>query len=213
MNNVSAFVGKFLQMSASLSSRIMGMAHQRLPLFRLSSLKPDGNIMMICRTSTTQNQICRIGLTRPNGCLNSFGHKIMPLNQMHGRTHFQTMLQLSTPFRSMTTLNQMHRQARPKPKKKNSIQKAMMGKPAMKAVVLKPIIRKPKKPNSANRKCVKVRLMSGKEVIAYIPGVGNNLQEHHLVLVRGKGPKDLAGVNFTCMRGQLDLGLPQKKKL
>ena len=62
----------------------------------------------------------------------------------------------------------------------------------------------PKKPNSALRKVARVRLSSGMEVTAYIPGEGHNLQEHSIVLVRGGKVKDLAGVRYTIVRGTLD---------
>ena len=86
------------------------------------------------------------------------------------------------------------------------------GKPFLKAVVLKTIIRKPKKPNSANRKCVQVRLSNGKETTAYIPGVGHNLQEHHIVLIRGGRVKDLPGVKLQCVRGKYDLQHVKKEQ-
>jgi small subunit ribosomal protein S12 len=62
----------------------------------------------------------------------------------------------------------------------------------------------PKKPNSALRKIAKVRLTNGEEVIAYIPGIGHNLQEHSMVLVRGGRVKDLPGVRYHIIRGALD---------
>lgn len=62
----------------------------------------------------------------------------------------------------------------------------------------------PKKPNSAIRKVAKVRLSNGIEIIAYIPGMGHNLQEHSVVLVRGGRVKDLPGVRYTIVRGKLD---------
>ena len=62
----------------------------------------------------------------------------------------------------------------------------------------------PRKPNSAIRKVAKVRLSNGLEIIAYIPGMGHNLQEHSVVLVRGGKVKDLAGVRYTIVRGKLD---------
>ena len=84
-------------------------------------------------------------------------------------------------------------------------------KPHMKAVVLKPIIKKPKKPNSANRKCVLVRLSNGVEAAAYIPGEGHNLQEHNVVLVRGGRTKDVPGLNYKVVRGAYDCAHVKKK--
>jgi small subunit ribosomal protein S12 len=78
------------------------------------------------------------------------------------------------------------------------------GKPQMKGVVLKTIIKKPKKPNSGNRKSVLVRLTNGREVAAYIPGEGHNLQEHNIVLIRGGRTKDVPGLKLKVVRGAYD---------
>lgn len=77
--------------------------------------------------------------------------------------------------------------------------------PFKKGVVLRVMIVKPKKPNSAQRKCCKVRLTNGNVVSALIPGEGHNLQEHHVVLVRGGNVQDLPGVNYKLVRGVYDL--------
>ncbi|XP_015276460.1 PREDICTED: 28S ribosomal protein S12, mitochondrial [Gekko japonicus] len=110
----------------------------------------------------------------------------------------------------MATLNQMHRAGRYKrpPTKPGPTD----GRPQLKAVVLKTLIRKPKKPNSANRKCVRVRLSTGKEAIAFIPGEGHNLQEHHIVLVEGGRTQDLPGVKLKVVRGKYDCAHVVKKK-
>lgn len=110
----------------------------------------------------------------------------------------------------MATLNQMHRQGRPSapPKKLGPL----MGRPQIKGVVLKNLIRKPKKPNSANRKCVRVRLSTGRQIVAFVPGEGHNLQEHHAVLVQGGRTQDLPGVKVTVVRGKYDCAHVQKKK-
>lgn len=71
----------------------------------------------------------------------------------------------------------------------------------------------PRKPNSALRKIARVRLTNGMEVTAYIPGMGHNLQEHSVVMLRGGGPKDLPGVRYTVVRGRLDAaGVEGRKK-
>lgn len=104
----------------------------------------------------------------------------------------------------MASLAQMHRSG---PHVKPRIKKRPLdGKPFMKGVVLKTLIKKPKKPNSANRKCVLVRLSNGKEMTAYIPGIGHNLQEHNIVLCRVGRLKDCPGVKLKCVRGKFDLG-------
>ena len=87
---------------------------------------------------------------------------------------------------------------------------AISGQPRMKGTVLKVLIKKPKKPNSANRKCVHVRLSNGRETIAWIPGEGHNLQEHSQVLIEGGRRKDLIGVRVKVVRGKLDCA-PVKK--
>ncbi len=86
------------------------------------------------------------------------------------------------------------------------------GVPFAKGVVLKTVIKKPKKPNSANRKCVLVKLSNGKEMTAYVPGEGHNLQEHSTVLVRVGRLRDVPGVKLKCIRGAYDLNHVVKKK-
>uniref|UniRef100_A0A1B6KVC9 Small ribosomal subunit protein uS12m n=1 Tax=Graphocephala atropunctata TaxID=36148 RepID=A0A1B6KVC9_9HEMI len=106
--------------------------------------------------------------------------------------------------RGMATLEWMHKHG---PHHKLRPNRNPLGdKPFAKGVVLKTLIKKPKKPNSANRKCVLVRLSTGKEMIAYVPGIGHNLQEHNVVLVRVGRLKDVPGVKIKCVRGKFDLG-------
>src|SRR3984957_21227459 len=78
------------------------------------------------------------------------------------------------------------------------------GAPFMRGVCLKVYTTTPKKPNSALRKVAKVKLTNGMEVIAYIPGIGHNLQEHSVVMIRGGRVKDLPGVRYHIVRGVLD---------
>lgn len=110
----------------------------------------------------------------------------------------------------MATLNQMHRAGPPKrpPHKVGPLG----GCPQLKGVVLKTMIRKPKKPNSANRKCARVRLTNGKEVVVFIPGEGHNLQEHSIVLVEGGRTQDLPGVKLKVVRGKYDCAHVKKKQ-
>ncbi|KAL1399015.1 hypothetical protein pipiens_002277 [Culex pipiens pipiens] len=119
---------------------------------------------------------------------------------------FSSFLQRGT----MATLNQMHRTG-PHIKSRPPRQ-PLDGKPFAKGVILKTLIKKPKKPNSANRKCVLVRLSTGKELVAYIPGIGHNLQEHNMVLVRVGRMQDLPGVKIKCVRGKYDLPHVSKQK-
>lgn len=81
----------------------------------------------------------------------------------------------------------------------------------MKGVVIRTVIRKPKKPNSANRKCVLVKLTNGKEMQAFVPGEGHNLQEHSIVLVKWHPLRDCTGVKLRCIRGARDLAHVVKK--
>ncbi len=96
---------------------------------------------------------------------------------------------------------------------KRTRSRALQGCPQKKGVCLRVFTRTPKKPNSALRKVAKVRLTNNREVFAYIPGEGHNLQEHSVVLIRGGRSQDLPGVNFHCVRGVYDLlGLRDRRQ-
>ncbi|TSC93404.1 MAG: small subunit ribosomal protein S12 [Candidatus Berkelbacteria bacterium Licking1014_7] len=87
------------------------------------------------------------------------------------------------------------------------------GRPFMRGVCLKVTTTTPKKPNSALRKIARVRLTSGQEVTAYIPGIGHNLQEHSVVMIRGGRVKDLPGVRYHIVRGKFDtLGVENRHR-
>jgi small subunit ribosomal protein S12 len=101
------------------------------------------------------------------------------------------------------TIQQLVRKGR-KAKVNRSKTPALKGCPQRRGVCTRVYTTTPKKPNSALRKVARVRLMSGFEVTAYIPGVGHNLQEHSIVLVRGGRVKDLPGVRYKIIRGSLD---------
>jgi len=103
----------------------------------------------------------------------------------------------------MPTINQLVRSPR-KPVKEKSKSPALKGCPQRRGVCTRVYIMTPKKPNSALRKVAKVKLTSGYEVTCYIPGIGHNLQEHSIVLVRGGRVKDLPGVRYHIIRGVLD---------
>lgn len=110
------------------------------------------------------------------------------------------------------TINQLIRMGRRKFKKKTK-SPALHGAPYRRGVCLTVRTQTPKKPNSALRKIARVRLSNGEEVTAYIPGVGHNLQEHSIVLVRGGRVKDLPGVRYHIVRGKLDAaGVNDRKK-
>lgn len=109
----------------------------------------------------------------------------------------------------MASLNYIHKKG-PLIRKRKNPSSALDGNPYRKGIVLKTIIKKPKKPNSANRKCARVRLSNGKEVTVFIPGEGHNLQEHSIVLVRGGRLQDVPGVKLKCVRGKYDLAHVKK---
>ena len=112
----------------------------------------------------------------------------------------------------MPTINQLIRKGRKKIKKKTNTP-ALKGAPQKRGVCVRVYTSTPKKPNSALRKVARVRLTTGIEVTAYIPGVGHNLQEHSVVLVRGGRVKDLPGVRYHIVRGTLDtLGVEDRKQ-
>jgi len=111
----------------------------------------------------------------------------------------------------MPTVNQLIRKKR-EHKKKKSKSTALQRNPFKKGVCLYVKTMTPKKPNSALRKIAKVRLSNGKEVIAYIPGIGHNLQEHSIVLVRGGRVRDLPGVKYHIVRGSFDTGGVEGRK-
>ncbi|HZD80906.1 MAG TPA: 30S ribosomal protein S12 [Actinomycetota bacterium] len=112
----------------------------------------------------------------------------------------------------MPTIQQLVRNGRQRPKGKTK-SPALRGSPQRRGVCTRVYTATPKKPNSALRKVARVRLTTGVEVTAYIPGVGHNLQEHSIVLVRGGRVKDMPGVRYKIVRGTLDTaGVRDRKK-
>jgi len=112
----------------------------------------------------------------------------------------------------LPTVNQLVRLGRKKIKQKTD-SPALKSCPQKRGVCLRVYTSTPKKPNSALRKVARVRLTNGMEVTTYIPGVGHNLQEHAIILIRGGRVKDLPGVRYHVVRGSLDtLGVQDRKK-
>lgn len=112
----------------------------------------------------------------------------------------------------MPTINQLIRQGRQSKPRKNKVP-ALKACPQRRGVCTRVWTMTPKKPNSALRKVARVRLSSGIEVNAYIPGEGHNLQEHSMVLVRGGRVRDLPGVRYKVIRGALDAsGVSERKQ-
>lgn len=125
----------------------------------------------------------------------------------------------------MPTINQLLRKPRKDKARKSSVpalgrtlnalkvKSYAKASPLKRGVCTKVSTATPRKPNSALRKVARVRLTNGMEVTAYIPGEGHNLQEHSVVLLKGGGPKDLAGVRYTVVRGALDTaGVANRKQ-
>ncbi|MBI3752973.1 MAG: 30S ribosomal protein S12 [Deltaproteobacteria bacterium] len=112
----------------------------------------------------------------------------------------------------MPTINQLVKQGRAKVKRKTA-SPALKGCPQKRGVCIRVYTTTPKKPNSALRKVARVRLTNAMEVTSYIPGIGHNLQEHSVVMIRGGRVKDLPGVRYHIIRGTLDaVGVQNRKQ-
>ena len=112
----------------------------------------------------------------------------------------------------MPTVNQLVRKGRKKVPRVNKVP-ALEASPQKRGVCTRVYTTTPKKPNSALRKVARVRLTNGHEVSTYIPGEGHNLQEHSVVLIRGGRVKDLPGVRYHILRGNLDTqGVANRKQ-
>lgn len=112
----------------------------------------------------------------------------------------------------MPTISQLVKESRERQRRKNTAP-ALQGCPQKRGVCTRVYTSTPKKPNSALRKVARVRLTNGIEVTSYIPGVGHNLQEHSVVLIRGGRVKDLPGVRYHIIRGTLDsIGVQDRRQ-
>ena len=112
----------------------------------------------------------------------------------------------------MPTINQLVKQGRARQRRKMAAP-ALQRSPQRRGVCTRVYTLTPKKPNSALRKVARVRLTNGIEVTTYIPGIGHNLQEHSVVLIRGGRVKDLPGVRYHVVRGTLDsIGVQDRKQ-
>ena len=134
--------------------------------------------------------------------------KTLNTNNLNYRfSYFQLQKKLFMP-----TINQLIKKSRVKPVARNKVP-ALEKQPLKRGVCVKVYTTTPKKPNSALRKVARVRLSNGFEVTAYIPGEGHNLQEHSVVLLRGGRVKDLPGVRYHILRGNLDTqGVTSRKQ-
>jgi small subunit ribosomal protein S12 len=121
-------------------------------------------------------------------------------------------VRLSDQRNRMPTISQLVRESREKQRRKNTAP-ALQSCPQKRGVCTRVYTSTPKKPNSALRKVARVRLTNGIEVTSYIPGVGHNLQEHSVVLIRGGRVKDLPGVRYHIIRGTLDsIGVQERRQ-
>jgi small subunit ribosomal protein S12 len=112
----------------------------------------------------------------------------------------------------MPTINQLLKQGRGQQRRRVAAP-ALQRSPQRRGVCTRVYTQTPKKPNSALRKVARVRLTNGIEVTTYIPGIGHNLQEHSVVLIRGGRVKDLPGVRYHVIRGTLDsIGVQDRKQ-
>lgn len=112
----------------------------------------------------------------------------------------------------MPTISQLVRKGRKKVEKRGKVP-ALQSCPQKRGVCTQVKTTTPKKPNSALRKIARVRLVNGMEVTAYVPGIGHNLQEHSIILIRGGRVKDLPGVRYKIIRGALDTaGVDDRRK-
>jgi small subunit ribosomal protein S12 len=130
-----------------------------------------------------------------------------------GRSGFWNfrLLEVGKEF-TLPTISQLVSQGRKKIREKSE-SPALQGSPQKRGVCVRVYTTTPKKPNSALRKVARVRLTNGYEITTYIPGIGHNLQEHSIVLVRGGRVKDLPGVRYHIVRGTLDAsGVADRKK-
>jgi small subunit ribosomal protein S12 len=136
--------------------------------------------------------------------------------QVPARGRIRSLLRFSESLkegeREVPTINQLVRKGRQAVKYKTA-SPALQSSPQKRGVCTRVYTQTPKKPNSALRKVARVRLTNGIEVTTYIPGVGHNLQEHSIVLIRGGRVKDLPGVRYHVIRGTLDsVGVTDRKQ-
>ncbi len=143
---------------------------------------------------------------------NSRMHKFVNKKVFPRKKRSIPIIWVSDWISAMPTISQLVRESREKQRRKNTAP-ALQGCPQKRGVCTRVYTSTPKKPNSALRKVARVRLTNGIEVTSYIPGVGHNLQEHSVVLIRGGRVKDLPGVRYHIIRGTLDsIGVQERRQ-
>src|ERR1700678_1934674 len=156
---------------------------------------------------TAGNKSLREALQRPH----VFARKRAETQRRPGCAHKFRFTVVSRSF-SVPTFHQLVKQGRT-PTRYKTASPALQGSPQRRGVCTRVYTQTPKKPNSALRKVARVRLTNGIEVTTYIPGIGHNLQEHSIVLIRGGRVKDLPGVRYHVVRGTLDsVGVANRKQ-
>ncbi|KAH3666553.1 hypothetical protein WICMUC_005622 [Wickerhamomyces mucosus] len=132
-------------------------------------------------------------------------HMVSSLTSLQSQLFQNSIISPLKTSQRYATINQIKRGMTKPLNKRPTKSPDLDTSPVRKGVVLRVMVLKPKKPNSALRKACRVRLTNGKVISAYIPGEGHNAQEHSVVLVRGGRCQDLPGVKYHCVRGALDL--------
>ncbi|KAF8764286.1 40S ribosomal protein S12, mitochondrial-like [Argiope bruennichi] len=190
---------KFCRSVYGITSNIAGITKYAVHNISRNSTFPIFNISQF---STAFNTF------KPNfSIMNNLLKPTNTCNQIQQQRNYRRKFEYKT-FSEDVQLYLIHKA---EPKKIHKRKHPLDSRPQMKGVVLKTLVKKPKKPNSANRKCVLVRLSNGKEAVAYVPGEGHNLQEHNTVLVRFGRVKDVPGLRLKVIRGKYDCGHVVKK--
>lgn len=198
--------------SSSSSPSLVGGATKQAGVAGMVGL-PQRPSLAICQAANTCGRTFASWSSRwPSPVLGPVGTRAPGSGPLSPAPHNQLgpVHSFSTTDARCASLYQMHRRGPVIKKRPNK--NPLGNKPMARGVVLKTLIKKPRKPNSANRKCVLVRLSTGKELIAYVPGEGHSLQEHNIVMVRVGRLRDVPGVKVKCIRGVYDLAHVVKRK-
>ncbi|GIY42465.1 40S ribosomal protein S12, mitochondrial [Caerostris darwini] len=157
----------------------------------------------ILEASRYSQNICNLKSTNKLDLVNKFLKPTIISNSVEQ--------QRNRMFREISEDAQLYRIHFAKPKTKYKRKHPLESRPQMCGNVLKTLVKHPKKPNSANRKCILLKLSNGKIATAYVPGIGHNLQEHNKVLVQFGRVKDVPGLRLRVIRGKYDCGHVVKK--
>jgi len=177
------------------------LSHLRRELAHNLQLKPNTHLCPLLRLPLFETIVKRLAL-------NSYSTS-SSMTEMQDRQHSGSKeLATREEWADQRFLYRLHICG---PKMPRKARHPLQNQPQMKGIVLKTLIKKPKKPNSANRKCVLVRLRTGKEVTVFVPGEGHNLQEHSVVLVEKKRVRDVPGLQLRVIRGAYDCAHVIKK--